>query len=44
MLKSDVCMLSSGDVVLELKEKKTTAENIYFMNFSLVQHPNLEIL
>ena len=28
MLKSDVCMLSSGDVVLELKVKKETLERI----------------
>ena len=28
MLKSDVCMLSSGDVVLELKAKKETLERI----------------
>ena len=28
MLKSDVCMLSSGDVVLELKPKKETLERV----------------
>ena len=43
MLKSDVWMLSSGDVVLELEAKKETLERIVH-GFSLKQHLNLGIL